>query len=188
MPQFKEPVSFGEGLYRALTGKSPRSEGKTHGAWARDAVKNLGGAGRGGGVRKLAERMGVAPSTVRKWMRSTSRTGKGISEENKSKLKQAQRAARITPGRAARFRGSMKKGADGSAGGGLVITGIIVVSEDVRERTIHLGHYLPPAAADKVIGALINGGLDAAAQVLSGLIGQHYCQGMRLDAVTDIGW
>ncbi|MFE9247240.1 hypothetical protein [Nocardiopsis sp. NPDC006938] len=177
----------GEEVYRRMTNKSPASEGKTHGAWTRDTIKNLGGAGRGGGVRALAEKMGVSTSTVRRWAKSLNRSGKGISEEHKADLKRAQRAARIIPSRVEGLKGNLGPGAAAS-GGGLSITGMIRKSGDVRQRTIQIGYYIPPTAADDVIRALIDGGMSAATDAVHAMIHMYYCEDMVIESLQDISW
>ncbi|SHK97677.1 hypothetical protein SAMN05421803_1523 [Nocardiopsis flavescens] len=181
----------GDAMYQAITGRAGKfREGKTHGKWARDAIRDLGGTGRGGGVRRLAEKMGVSTSTVRRWAKSKDKSLKGISPDRAEALKKAQRETKIDKGHAQGFRDSFKPGGGGGggAGGSLTVTGIFVVSQDERERTINLGHHLPGNAGDKLIQAYLDGGPEGARDMLNALISAHYVTGMYITAINDIGW
>lgn len=97
-----------------------------------------------GSVRAAAADAGVSESTWRRWKRGESKPR----PENVDKVKRARRRRRPDRQRAAR-------GSTGP-GGGLSVTGWVVVSQDERKRTLALGPVLGPGRLDAIVDAFLN--------------------------------
>jgi transcriptional regulator with XRE-family HTH domain len=179
MPEFRRIMGFGEGIYQALTGKSPRSaERQNTQQKAQELMK------RHGSTRRVAEIVGASQRTVQRWLKGTQEAKRS---NTKAALDSAQRAARITPGRASKFAGSARAPEAGAAGaGGLSIYGEIKVSDDIRWRWIHPGTKIPAGALDNLAEIVARQGPEAAAAQVNNLISTHYVPGMRVLQVEAI--
>lgn len=172
MPEMRRPMKAGEALYYALTGRSPRSEGRggTQGR-VRELLKAMGGS-----TRKVAEAVGVSQRTVQRWLRGEQEARNTARARNADGLVEAQRRARIKPGRVALLTGAV------GPGGGLRVYGCVRVSEDERYRWINIGSHLPQGALDHLVDTLAQDP-EAAGAELNRLISTYYVAGM---SVTDI--
>lgn len=179
MPEFRRIMDFGEGIYHALTGRSPRSaERQSTQQKAQELMK------RHGSTRRVAEIVGASQRTVQRWLKGTQEAKRGSTKQG---LDAAQRAARITPGRAAKFAGSARAPEPGATGtGGLSIFGEIKVSDDIRTRWIHPGTRIPAGALDNIADIIARQGPEAAAAQLNRLISNHYVNGMSVLTVEVI--
>jgi transcriptional regulator with XRE-family HTH domain len=184
MPEFRSPLPLGKAIYRALTGKSDRSEGKT----TKDRTLELL-AKHGGSTRKVAEAVGVSMRTVQRWKNGEQEAKNTKTRKSADALAGAQRAARVTGGRAAKFKAAATADPSGGGGaGGLSITGTIQVSEDIRERTIQPGYKIPAGELDDVIEKLAAEGPEAAAALLNRVISNYYVAGMKILSVDAIDY
>lgn len=174
---------LGEALYQALTGRSPRSAAKmSTQAKTRELVKNLGGS-----TRRAAEAAKVSMRTIQRRLAGKQQAKNTRAKRSADDLDRAQREARITPGRSQQFRKSATSPGAGQTGtGGLYIYGLIQVSEDIRERGIRPGPFIPAGDLDRVVDLMAAQGPDAAADELNALISQHYVAGMRVLTVETI--
>lgn len=177
MPEFRHPGGLGQTLYRALTGMSPRSEGRTAQERTQDLVKRHGGS-----TRRAAETLGVSQRTVQRRMKGT----QGTTRQGAERLAQAQRAARMTSGRAQNFTGSATATSTGPGTGGLSIFATVRVSEDERTRWINPGKNLPEGSLDHIVDTMREQGPDAAAQEFQGVISSSYLRGMTIDSIEAI--
>lgn len=179
MPEMRRPMRVGEALYYALTGLSPRSEGKTTQGRVRDAIKRLMSRGEarteGEAKRKIADRVGVSLRTVQRWAQGRQEARSA----SRDRLAAVQRAARIKPGRVELLASSA------GPGGGLRIYGSVRVSEDERERWINVGSHLPEGSLDRVVELLAQDP-DAAGSELNRLISAHYVPGMSVTTIEAI--
>jgi hypothetical protein len=175
-------MSFAEGLYQALTGKSPRSaERASTQQKTQDLMK------RYGSTRRVAEEVGVSQRTVQKWLKGVQEAKNTRRSANADKLHRAHRAARITPGRAAQFKGAAAAPEAGATGiGGLSLFGTIRVSQDRRDRWINPGAKIPAGELDHVVDTMAAQGPEAAAGQLNDLIDRYYVQGMVVETIEAI--
>lgn len=134
-----------EAVYRAFLHRSPATE--LRGMSVADLVRQVeAGAG---GQKAAATRLGVSPSTLRRWKSGAAtpspRTGAG------AKLRQLAKAfgrrARMGPRTEAKLRGSPD----------WRITGNVVVSSDARQRTIYPQRDLNPGSLNEVVDAFLRG-------------------------------
>lgn len=184
MPRIRgKTLSVGEAIYQALTGKSARAAEKMS---TREKVQEM--MQRYESTARVAEKVGVSQRTVQRWLKGTQEAKDTKRSSNATKLNQAHRAARITPGRAAKFKGSATAPAPGIRGsGGLYLFGRIRVSSDVRDRGINPGGHIPQGALDRVIDAMIQGGPGAAEAELNAVLG-HYVPGMTVESIEEIDY
>lgn len=124
-------------------------------------------AARLGGGRAAARALGVAESTFRGWRGGVvSRKGIGA--------RLATLARTMAPG-LAHARG------DGS----LTITGIITVSSDTRERTIHPGRNIPGPIIRQALTRWVNGNDNTAEAIIYGAIDRYY-QPLEFDQIIRV--
>jgi hypothetical protein len=172
-------MTGGEALYTALTGLSPRSEGKTTRERARDLVKRLGGS-----TRAAAQAAGVHQRTIQKWLKGEQEARNTARAKNADQLVAAQRAARVKEGRAERLRAATAA----APSGGLRLFGTVAVSEDIRDRWINPGKDIPNGALDALIERLITAGPDAVSADLNKLISDHYVRDMSITNIEVIDY
>ncbi|MQY09885.1 helix-turn-helix domain-containing protein [Actinomadura macrotermitis] len=179
--------SAGAALWQALTGKAWSTTAK---ASTQKKTQEL--IDRYGSAKEVAKRLGVSKRTVERY-----RSGaiKNPSKKNADKFDAAHRGAKVTPGRAAKFKaGGTGGGAAGGGGGGgtaagtggLYIYGVISVSEDVRERGINPGKDIPDGQLENVIRIMVEQGPEAAIHALNKLIKAHYVAGMSVLEIHEI--
>lgn len=185
MPEFRRPMKAGEAIYRAITGLSPRSEGKTTMARTRDAVARLIRAGQartvGEAKKVVAALAGVSLRTVQKWYSGRQEAKNTARAANADALARAQRIARVKDGRANLLRSS--GGGDGFRAS-IKIYGRVRVSSDDRQRWINPD--IPQEDLDALIDKVIDEGPDAAGEMLNQLLGTHYVPGMTIDDIEEI--
>lgn len=178
MPEFRHPAGLGKTLYRALTGLSPRSEGKTTQDRAQDLMKRHGGS-----TKRTADALGVSQRTVQRWVKGT----QGTTQQGTERLARAQRAARMTSGRTQNFTNSATATGPGQQGtGGLSIFATVRVSDEERQRWINPGKNMPEGSLDRIVETMRDQGPDAAAQEFQGLVSNSYLSGMTIDSIEAI--
>lgn len=177
MPEMRRPMGAGEALYAALTGLSPRSEGKTTRQRTADLVKRLGGS-----TRAAAQAVGVSQRTVQRWLKGEQEAKNTRRNRTADKLAAAQRASRVTARRVEQLRNATSM----APSGGLRLYGSVKVSEDVRDRWINPGSQMPDGALDALIDRLVTEGPDVAGADLNKLISQHYVPGMSITNIEAI--
>jgi hypothetical protein len=176
----------GAALWQALTGR----------AWSRESKKSVQQktremVDRWGSPKNVAQRLGTTARTIQRRL-----AGKqGVGKQNKEAVDRAHRAARITPGRAANLKGAATSpGRDasgapipGTAGSGLSMYGVFKVSEDIRERWINPGPYIPQGDLDRVVDAMIANGPEGAVAELNAALGS-YVAGMQAVEIWEINF
>jgi transcriptional regulator with XRE-family HTH domain len=182
MPELRRIMSLPEAIYNTLTGRSQRSA---------DRMNTRGRASemmrRYGSTRRIADAVGVSRRTVQRWLRGQQEAKNTRRARTADALENAQRAARVTPGRASQWAASATApGAGRTGAGGLSIYGTIRVSDDERDRWINPGTRIPQGDLDDFARVFAQQGPDAAADMLHGLIDQHYCAGMEIITVEII--
>jgi len=155
----KKIMSEADAWDRAARGG--RAKSVTDAQRARDMVRAHGGRG-------AAERLGVTTRTIRRWTKGQNRPSKG----NLGKLRDAHdtrevRAATVPSRRRSRF---------ARTGSGVTMTGRIGPASHegayLRIRTIST--ELPPASMERIMGAFVDAGPDAAHQALAEEMREHY--------------
>ncbi|MFC7607235.1 hypothetical protein ACFQVD_44815 [Streptosporangium amethystogenes subsp. fukuiense] len=180
MPNFK---GLTDAVYRAVTGRSRASEGRTTKEKAEWLIKTHGS------VKAAAGEAQVSYETMRRWAKGDQEAKNTARSANADKLARAERTARITKAGANRVLNSVGK--DYGSGEGLRIKATVTISNDRRaDRIIKPGESLPADAMEQVLHTFQEEGPEAAAQELQDLLDVYYFKGGRatIEDITDIAW
>lgn len=163
-------MEMSEAVYRALSGgRSPATE--LRGLGVPELVRAVESAS--GSQRAAAARLGVSPSTLRRWKAGSHRP-RGLAGLQAA-AKAALRRGRMGPRREAKLRGL----------GPWSITGVVVISADTRRRTVQPGRELPEGHLSPAVDAYLRADDLGAAEVVERAIDQ-FIPGMHLVDVEAI--
>src|SRR5262245_11804257 len=102
-PELRRIMSLPETIYFTLTGRSPRSPERMN---TRQKAAEM--MRRYGSTRRVANAVGVSRRTVQRWLRGEQEAKNTRRGQTVDALNNAQRAARVTPGRTQQWAGSAK--------------------------------------------------------------------------------
>lgn len=130
-----------------------------------------GGSGKG-----AARLMGVSDTTFYRWRNYATKAERGIRQKPPEKrvLVAAIRKAGLTPELRKKITSkqiSMK------------IRGMVVMSDDTRERTIHPGQYIPGQKMGILLSAWTSGDDERTDRLLNKYLDQHYAEGIEFDRI-----
>lgn len=135
-----------------------------------------------GSKAAAARALGVSPTTFYRWVSGrSSRPGRPAQRPSvpKATIVKAIRARQLPPDLAQRIRDKRST---------IKITGIVCVSNDCRQRTIHPGRDFPAAVQGGIIDAWSAGRDGDAEDITWAAVDQFYAPGMYVQTVTNIEW
>lgn len=161
-------------LFKALAKRSAKSEDRSASVRAGQLLKRMSGS-----MKDAAKAAGRSPRTFKRWLEGQA-TPKA---DSNNALNRANREALVPEGRRERLLRSADdrnlnydeqhdrwkvqrpEGVTGMSGG-FVLTGVIRVSQDERERTVNLGPYLSSEHMQEMLDAFMSGDEEGARSVL----------------------
>ena len=189
MPEIRGATDAAAALWQALTGSALSTAKK---ASTQQKVRAM--MTRWGTTKNVAKKVGVSQRTVQRWLKGEQEAKNTRRSANADKLNRAFREAKITKGRADKFKsGGASPGIDPASGrpiagvGGITIYGRFRVSEDERDRVINAGNYIPDGQLDRVIDVMIEHGPEAAVESLNTIL-DNYVPGMQTIAIYQIDY
>lgn len=154
---------------QALMAPHPYIDGSDSPSYLAGYITGLFGSGRA-----AARYLGVSESTLRGWRR-----GRQPRIGQQAVLALARRAATY------RSDGAYWRAWQGGPGGELTIRGVVVVSGDVRLRTVHPGRYIPRARMREVLTTWQDGDDARAEALLYSYMDQYYVP-MEFDSIDSV--
>ena len=157
-----------------ITGRPTVTEDSSLSAIMGELVRTAGSAA---GAARL---LGVSPTTFYRWRNAAAEKERGIRQQpklGKRAMVTALRNAQTPPGRRRELIRGDKR---------MVIKATVIVSNDERDRTIHVGSEIPPQKMGNVIRSWLAGDDDRADRLLDRHIDENYVEGMRIAAVHDV--
>ncbi len=125
-----------------------------------------------GGVAAAAARIGIHPDSLRRYRR-----GARTPKDGGRSIINALRSSAIKPGLQANIRNGDAK---------MAIQGIIAVSGDSRQRTIHPGRYIPGRTMERVITEWKKGNDNKAEKMLYNAIDKYYVNGIQFNQIERV--
>ncbi len=170
-------------LYQALARRQISNEGKHWIARAEEIVKGTGSQ------KAAADLIGVAPQTLRRWLKGTQVPGTPAL----AKLKAAGRRVRLSRSREANIRTARqvptkrnKYGVQLYSDNRMKITGTFLVSSDERERTLDVGKHIPLDVMGTILDAWLAGDDTRAVAELQAAIREFYVADLEMLSISKI--